>query len=140
MSEQANPFVVTRAVDFTDAQILGQWVDLPGVGGFRALARPASNMPMLILGGKGSGKTHLMRYLSTSVQLAGGRSAEAIVADGFVGTYLLCGGINAARFAGKGFSADTWLPVFQYNFDLTLAELCLKNGPRSGCDAGLRRI
>ena len=59
-----NPFSVTRAADFTDQQIYQYWVDLADSGGFFELVKPRSEMPMLILGGKGSGKTHIMRYLS----------------------------------------------------------------------------
>jgi hypothetical protein len=68
-----NPFSVTRAADFTDEQIDQYWVDLAdGGGGFLELIKPRSAMPMLILGGKGSGKTHIMRYLSFRVPTEGG--------------------------------------------------------------------
>ncbi len=122
-----NPFAVTRAMDFTDVQIVHQWVDLPSSGGgFRTLAKPDSAMPMILVGGKGSGKTHLMRYLSTAVQLSSGRSAPDILSDGVLGIYVRGGGLNASRFSGKGFSADTWFSLFQFYFDLTLAEACIR--------------
>src|SRR3546814_449440 len=59
-----NPFNITKAVDFSDQQVLDTWVDLPTAGGFFELADPTSPMPLLLLGGKGSGRTHLMRYFS----------------------------------------------------------------------------
>jgi len=58
----ANPFNITKAMDLSDEQIDRFWVDLPG--GHAEIGNPASPMPMLISGGKGSGKTHLMRHYS----------------------------------------------------------------------------
>lgn len=121
-----NPFTATRAVDFTDVQISRQWVELPGEGGVSALAKPLSELPMLILGGKGSGKTHLMRYLSTGVRLASGEKPESILESRYLGVYLRCTGINAARFGEKGQDPKKWLEVFGYHLDLTLAEECLR--------------
>ena len=63
-----NPFSVTSAADFTDEQLYEYWVDLTDGGGFFQLIKPRLEMPMLILGGKGSGKTHIMRYLSFTLQ------------------------------------------------------------------------
>ena len=63
-----NPFNITKAVDFNDQEINDYWVDIPSGEGFAAMAKPTSPMPMLILGGKGSGKTHLMRYFSYPLQ------------------------------------------------------------------------
>src|SRR5208337_4833244 len=103
-SVKPNPFEVTKAADFNDEEIAGYFVDIPGPGGFGTLANPKSPMPMLIMGGKGSGKTHLMRYFSYPLQKL--RHARDIVSgiqsDGYVGVYLRCGGLNAVRFKGKG--------------------------------------
>lgn len=123
-----NPFNVTKAVDFTSQQISDFWVDIPGDAGFGEMVKPTSPMPMLILGAKGSGKTHLMRYFSFALQRI--RHAErglgqGIAADGYLGIYLRCGGLNAARFAGKGKSDEAWIDVFAYYMDLWLGQLVL---------------
>lgn len=135
---QANPFSVTRAVDFSDLQIIRQWVELPGDGGVVALAKPRSEMPMLILGGKGSGKTHLMRYLSTKVQLASGASAKDLLRQNHLGIYLRCTGINAARFNNKGQDLILWREVFGYHMELTLAEECLRTSQLLLQEAGIQ--
>ena len=44
---RVNPFNVTKASDFNDAEIAVYFVDIPGPG-FSALANPSSPMPMLI--------------------------------------------------------------------------------------------
>ena len=63
-NQHDNPFNITKAVDFSDQEIHDYWIDIPESGGFQQLVKPTSAMPMFILGGKGSGKTHLMRYFS----------------------------------------------------------------------------
>lgn len=64
---EANPFEVTKAVDFSDSEISRTFVDLPG-GGFFSLAEPNGPMPRYLVGGKGGGRTHLMRYFSFPLQ------------------------------------------------------------------------
>jgi len=124
--EASNPFDITKAVDFDDQQISDYWVDLPGGPGFRDLVKPTSPMPMLVLGGKGSGKTHLLRFFSYPLQkLRHVDPNSAIRAEGYVGVYLRCGGLNASRFWGKGQRQDAWATLFQQYMDIWLAQLFL---------------
>ena len=58
---QGNPFEITKAVDFTDLEIDQLWVDWPAPGGFAEFVNIRSPMPRIVLGGKGTGRTHLMR-------------------------------------------------------------------------------
>lgn len=123
-----NPFQITKAVDFSDKEIDEYWVDFPSEGGFYSLAKPSSSMPMLILGGKGSGKTHLMRYFSFNLQKL--RHSKNIIRgiqdDGYLGVFLRCRGLNAARFSGKGQSVEKWKSLFAYYMDLSLTEILLR--------------
>src|SRR5215207_5948423 len=113
-----NPFEVTKAVDFTDDQIVATWVDLPG-GGFTHLADPRSPMPKFLVGGKGGGRTHLLRYFSYPLQrLRHGSLLEAIRNDGYVGIYFLCCGLNSSRFAKKGQSAETCAADVSYTTEI----------------------
>ena len=120
-----NPFNVTKAVDLDDRQIGDYWVDLPGSGGFKDLVKPTSPMPMIILGGKGSGKTHILRYCSYQVQRMRHENdvGAGLQKEGYIGIYLRCGGLNASRFSGKGQSEEAWSVLFQQYMDLWLAEL-----------------
>src|SRR3990170_164707 len=106
MAQPKNPFDLVKATDLSDGQIEEYFVDFPQ--GARLIERvaPTSPMPMIIFGGKGSGKTHLMRYLSYPLQLrrhgTGLEARSGIKAEGYIGIYFRCGGLNAQRFAGKG--------------------------------------
>ena len=127
MSSNPNPFNITKAVDFSDQQIHDYWVDISEGAGFSDMLKPTSPMPMLILGGKGSGKTHLMRHFSYALQRIRHTHdlSDGIKSDGYLGIYLRCGGLNAARFGGKGQSDDSWKEMFAYYFELWLGQLLL---------------
>jgi hypothetical protein len=121
-----NAFGVTKADDFSDEEINRYWVE-PGSVTTVQLLKPARLMPMLIRGGKGSGKTHLLRHFSLSAyrfrderQQSGSKEQR-----NYVGVYVRCDGLNATRFWGKSQADDTWLAVFQYFLDLWLAQALL---------------
>lgn len=129
---RSNPFVITKAVDLTDEQIQSLWVDVVNQPHAMAeSARPASPMPTIILGGKGSGKTHLMRYHSYELQVlryrdAGLKVRGGIERDGYIGMYLRCSGLNAGRFSGKRQPEERWRQVFAYYIELWLAQSLLR--------------
>lgn len=123
-----NPFAITKAVDLNDEQILSLWVDVAGgAADFAEYARPVSPMPTFIMGAKGSGKTHLMRYHSFELQAlryrhANKRLRDGIVSDGYIGIYMRCSGLNSGRFANKGQSPDVWKELFAYYIELWLTQ------------------
>ncbi|HEV7529004.1 MAG TPA: hypothetical protein VGO29_08920 [Solirubrobacteraceae bacterium] len=120
-----NPFNVTKAVDFSDEQIARTWVDFASDnGGFFAIADPTSPMPRILLGGKGSGRTHLMRYYSARLQRLRGATSSPKT-EGYIGIYLRCSGLNAGRFGGKGIEPEAWQALFVYYMDLWLAQLAI---------------
>lgn len=126
--ELANPFDLVKATDLSDAQIADYFVDFPGGASLVGRIRPTSPMPMIIFGGKGSGKTHLMRYLS--YQLLGVRARDqslptSVSRFGYLGMYFRCGGLNAQRFEGKGQAPELWQEVFAYYMELWLGQVVL---------------
>lgn len=119
-----NPFDLTKASDFSDSQILNYWADFTGDQvGLREILKPKLIMPMLLLGGKGSGKTHLMRYCSAPVQAMrhNGDLAQAVAAEGYLGVYIRADGLNVGRFHEKGQPIEQWSSVFSYYFEIWLA-------------------
>lgn len=127
---QSNPFDLVKASDFSDEQINQYWVDLvAGEGRLEDLFKPMLRMPMLLLGGKGSGKTHLMRYYSSTVRKLAfdGSLLKAVASDHYLGLYVRADGLNVGRFDGKGETEDKWAAIFSYYFELWLATHFLKN-------------
>ena len=131
-SKTPNPFNVTKAVDFSDKQILDFWVDLPDGSGILSLVQPTSPMPMIIEGGKGSGKTHLMRYLTLTNQLLrfNNNVTSTFEEDGYIGIYVRFSALNASRFKGKNQSAEIWSDIFAYYSELWLGQLLLESVDR----------
>lgn len=122
-----NPFDLTKASDFSDSEILNYWVDLSGPNanapGLLSVLKPKLVMPMLLLGGKGSGKTHLMRFCSAPVQSMrhDGSLSNAVTNEGYLGIYLRTDGLNTGRFKGKGQPDEAWSAIFSYSFELWLS-------------------
>lgn len=129
IKSRSNPFDLVKASDFSDEQIDQYWVDLTGEASLHDLFQPLLRMPMLLLGGKGSGKTHLMRYYSSSVRRikAGNDLARAVETDGYLGIYVRADGLNVGRFSGKGQGESAWSAVFCYYLELWLATQFLRN-------------
>ena len=124
---RSNPFSVTKAVDFSDQEIHDYWVDMSD-NAFMQMVKPHSPMPIIILGGKGSGKTHLMRHFSYSLQKIRHPNdiASGIREDGYIGIYFRCSGLNAARFSGKRQPDERWAAIFEYYMELWFAQLFLR--------------
>jgi len=132
MERAENPFRITKSNNLIDTQIDSLWVS-PGDDGddLTALARPASPMAMFILGGKGSGKSHLMRHFSFQVQQIRFVKNQIPVfsglgSEGYVGIYARCGGLNSHRFARKNQSDHRWADLFAYYFELWVADRTLE--------------
>jgi len=126
-----NPFDGVKANDLSDRQIQDYWVDFYGIPGVFGRIKPSSPTPIVIYGGKGSGKTHLMRYLSFPIQrmrlTAEAMSLQAgLVRDQYLGLFVRAGGLNAARFSGKSQSVERWREVFAYHMELWLGRVVLQ--------------
>ena len=117
---------LVKANDLDDEQIRRLWVPFAESGDRLPFFDPSTMMSTVVLGGKGSGKTHLLRYHSFPVQGLvyddKGDWKECIREDRYVGVYSIAGGLNGSRFTGKGVSEDVWDEVFRYYVDLWLAQ------------------
>lgn len=138
-TSQENPFDYLKATDFSDEEIYEYWVDLVGDVKLRDFLNPKSTTATMLLGGKGSGKTHLMRYHSSQVQrLRGtGNLYDAARNDGYLGIYVRADALNVRRFEDKGQAPEEWAAVFEYYFELRLAINLLKSATILLDDAGI---
>lgn len=124
-----NPFNITKAVDYSDEELNEFWVDFPIEKGFNGIIKPTSEMPMIILGSKGSGKTHIMKHFSFTMQHIRWKDEilKGIIEDGYFGVYLRCSGLNGFKFSGRGESDEVWQDVFSYYLELWLSQLLINN-------------
>lgn len=128
----SNPFDINKAVDYTDQQLFDYWVNIGGDPGFDKMMKPSTLMPMIIIGSKGSGKTHIMKYYSYELQkirLSSDKApqtlAEKFQKESFIGIYVRCSGLNADTFSGKGVADSVWQGIFDYYWELWLGERVL---------------
>ena len=118
-----NPFLSrAKSNDLNADEIQRLWIDYRKAG---PIFDPASPMATIVLGGKGSGKTHLFRYFSFPVQgmryLAEDWTSD-LLNDGYIGVYARANGLNGSRFANKGIAEEQWDVVFRYYIELWLAD------------------
>lgn len=111
-----------KSADMTDEQIDKLWVNIA----IDDLTKIVSQDTVIVKGGKGSGKTHLLRHHSFPLQkIRWTRSNlsifDGIKNDGYIGIYLRCSGLNASRFQGKSQSEEVWSTLFEYAHELLLA-------------------
>ena len=110
-----NPFDINKAVDYNDEDLYKYWVNINLPAGFNAMVKPDILMPMIIVGSKGSGKTHVMKYYSYELQkirlkqTESGDLKDSFEKESFIGVYMRFSGMNANVFSGQGVSDETWL-------------------------------
>lgn len=124
MSNQSNPFALAKASDFTDQQINDLWVEL-GQLAVQTIIEPTSIRSKFILGGKGTGKTHLLRYYSypaASLRAKNSPGIKVIVENKFLAIFLRATGIDAARFESSGATRLMWQQLFGIYLELRLVE------------------
>lgn len=119
-----NPFSITKATEFTNQEILDYWIDYNPLGTDSIFAKlnPQELMPKYILGGKGCGKTHILRYYSFKIRKLkyANNFEEMLLTDKYVGIYSRLDSLNSSRFSGKGISEDIWSTMYEYYFELSL--------------------
>lgn len=124
MATKSNPFAIVRATDFTDDQINSLWVEL-GPKVIDTIMEPTSSISKFILGGKGTGKTHLLRYLSyPAVRLRAGSLSglSAVKEHGYLAVFLRATALDAARFEGLGTNSRGWQQLFGIYLEIKLVE------------------
>ena len=120
-----NPFTLARASDFTDKQINSLWTDLGSAKIINTIIEPTSKVSKFILGGKGTGKTHLLRYYSYPVvrlRSQGESGVSILKKHKFLAIFLRATGVDATRFEASSNIPINWQQLFGVYLELKLAE------------------
>lgn len=115
-----NPFSVVKANEFTITQIIENWIPWAGSeNGFIASLNPQELMPKYVLGSKGCGKTHLLRYYSfeARLKLYNNDIKELLKNDKYLASYSRLNSISSTRF-NKSDNEDEWSSLYNYYFEL----------------------
>lgn len=122
INEIENPFSVTKATEFSDNEINDYWVNFNTKDeiSIETILNPSEFLPKYVIGGKGCGKTHILRYFSFPLQKIRHKNniEELLKKDKYIGMYSVFHGINSSRFQGKGIGQEAWASVFEYYFEL----------------------
>ncbi len=121
LNELDNPFSVTKATEFTDEEINEYWVNFNTRDdiSIKAILNPSEFLPKYVIGGKGCGKTHILRYFSFPLQKIRNKDIATLLDnEKYIGLYSVFHGINSSRFAGKGIEETQWESIFEYYFEL----------------------
>lgn len=118
-----NPFYPVKATELSDQDVHELWVS-PGGEGVPGVLRPVDTQSYVVKGAKGCGKTHILRWHSAEVQALRhhGDLAKAILAEQFLGVYILCRTADAGRFTGDELTDAQWRGLFGYYLELVVAE------------------
>lgn len=115
-----NPFSVVKANEFTTAEIIDNWVPFAGSEeGFIAALNPQELMPKYVLGSKGCGKTHLLRYYSFEARLKSyDNDIKALLKkDKYLASYSRLDSLSSTRFS-KDTHLEEWKALYNYYFEL----------------------
>ena len=83
--------------------------------------------PCMLLGGRGTGKTTVLRCLSYEGQFAlGGRKSENITEWSYYGMYYRVNTNRVTAFKGPELSESKWVGLFAHYFNLLLCDLMLR--------------
>lgn len=130
INELENPFSVTKATEFSNQEIKDYWVDFntQDSKSIVSILNPTEFLPKFVIGGKGCGKTHILRYFSYPLQKIryDDNIIELLKKDKYIGMYSVLPGMDSSRFEGKGISNEEWASVFEYYFELYITDNLLK--------------
>lgn len=120
-----NPFALVKASDYTDKQINSLWVELGSSEIIDSIIEPKSNESKFILGGKGTGKTHLLRYYSyPAVRLRSPKESglSIVKRNKFLAVFLRATSLDSHKFESSSDLPYKWQQLFGIYLELRLAE------------------
>ena len=113
-----NAFIRNRAEEF-DHDVWSNYV-LPLY--FPQLGLHEARKSQVLQGGRGCGKTALLRYLSYPSQFSPSRTSVPPTALQTIGVYLKADSTYFSGFTGYGESEERWRDIFEHALTLALAE------------------
>lgn len=123
--KQENPFTLAHASGFTDKQINSFWTDLGSPDIISSIFEPNNKISKFILGGKGTGKTHLLRYYSynvTRLRNPNKKGIDIVKDSKFLAVFQRAAGVDSIRFEVSSGIDINWQQLFGVYLELRLSE------------------
>lgn len=132
-----NPFSEYNANVMEPETILSYWCNPFNINQFSEVKESyiySDRMPIVFMGGRGTGKTMFLRYLSYPIQIQrahentnGNGSILSYFKDkGGIGFYIRIDGPKLRSFAGSGVSSEMWDYIFTHYFELVVGRAYLE--------------
>lgn len=130
-----NPFSNIKAVHLNNNEIVNFWVELNDEINhkkFLDVIEPTNPRPIIILGGKGSGKTHILRFCSYEAQKVRAQKLpynsvlQQIKEENYTSLLLELGNFQFERFGGSKLDSTIWAEWYFYYFNIILIEAFLE--------------
>jgi len=124
----ANPFSDFNANYMSDESILKYWVKPELLFGHEAVGIDlVGKIPVVVQGGRGTGKTMLLRYLSYELQLKERQETEGldqgfIESAKYLGVYYRFDGPKLSSFSNKNVPDVVWSTVFKNFIELIIGQ------------------
>jgi hypothetical protein len=123
-----NPFGGFNASLMNDDEIIEYWIHPEKIWDRQAIGVDTTGIiPVVLMGGRGCGKTMLLKYLSNEVQLKdfirkNGTATGFLKKKDFLGVYLRFDGPSLSGFSDRGIDPMVWETVFKHYLDVVIGE------------------
>jgi hypothetical protein len=125
-----NPFEAVNANYLTNAEIERFWTPPEVLFNEEACgANITGSLPVVFQGGRGSGKTMLMKYLSFDIKLKLHQNsvADLLHSNDSLGIYLRFSGTTLKALSGSKLKEDEWISIFSHYYEIVIGKqiLCI---------------
>ncbi len=129
-----NPFAEINANFMTADDLLKYWIKPEFMFEQQTVGVDITGgLPVFLMGGRGTGKTMLLKYLSYDLQKkehfekneqSNQNSMKDFIKNkNFLGVYYRIGGPTLGSFQRRGLDEDAWYTIFGHYFDLNISQL-----------------
>jgi dephospho-CoA kinase len=138
----SNPFASFNASFMDDDVVLKYWTQPQVLFEQQAIGIDLTgNIPVVLMGGRGTGKTMLLKYMSNEIQIKQyikekSNARDFLQNDNYLAVYYRFDGPSLSNFNNRNVSDAAWDVIFKHYFELIIGQkymLMLQNLKENGC-------
>jgi len=137
-----NPFAGFNASLMNDDEIIKYWIEPHVLSEMTALGIDLTgNIPVVLMGGRGTGKTMLLKFMSNEVQikeyLSKHENKNGFLGETkYLGVYHRFDGPSLASFADRNVTDEAWETIFKHYLEVVIGQnyaTMLRSLKQAGC-------